>query len=218
MKVAAAQYNIGFFSHFDQFASKLEQWVDDAADCDLLVFPEYGSMELASLLGLDIYQDLNVQLRAMQSLLRPWIELHARLAKKTNTVICAASFPVKVDEQYRNRVYLFGPAGLLGHQDKIVMTRFEREHWSIQPGLSLEPIITPVGRLGVITCYDAEFPLLARAWSNKGPMCCWYLAAPTPWPAITGSRSAHRPGPWKTSATSSKHQPSAQPTGLWQLI
>ena len=37
-------------------------WVADAADCDLLVFPEYGAMELASLGGRAVAADLEASL------------------------------------------------------------------------------------------------------------------------------------------------------------
>ena len=58
VKVAAAQYDIGFFSDWSQFTDKLTQWVTEAVaeDAKLLVFPEYGSMELASLFGEAVYR------------------------------------------------------------------------------------------------------------------------------------------------------------------
>ncbi|WP_286304397.1 hypothetical protein [Methylophaga marina] len=53
VKAAVAQYDIGFFAQWFEFEDKLTQWVSQAAKngAKLLVFPEYGSMELASLFG-----------------------------------------------------------------------------------------------------------------------------------------------------------------------
>ena len=51
MKVAAAAYAMDFLDSFEAYEEKLTRWVSEAvgADADLLVFPEYGAMELATL-------------------------------------------------------------------------------------------------------------------------------------------------------------------------
>ena len=53
-------------------------------------------------------------------------------------------------------------------QDKLVMTRFEREQWGIAPGTNLRLFDTALGLIGVVICYDAEFPLIARALVEAG--------------------------------------------------
>ena len=73
------------------------------------------------------------------------------------------------DGRYRNRAWLFGPEGCLGHQDKLMMTRFEREEWNIVGGREgLRVFDTALGRLGILICYDSEFPLLARHLAEAG--------------------------------------------------
>jgi predicted amidohydrolase len=164
-KIAAAQYDISFFEQWDDYASKLTRWVADAANngAKLLVFPEYGSMELASLFGEAVYQDLNKQLLAMQDIYEDVIELHHRLAKQHNVIILAASFPVQqADGSYRNRANLIGREGVIDYQDKLVMTRFENEQWLIKAGQQIKVIDTELGRIGIAICYDSEFPLIAN--------------------------------------------------------
>ena len=39
------------------------------------------------------------------------------------------------------------------------MTRFEREEWDIVPGGPLRLFETAIGKIGVLICYDGEFPL-----------------------------------------------------------
>ena len=48
------------------------------------------------------------------------------------------------------------------------MTRFEHENWGISAGRGLTLFETAIGRLGILICYDAEFPLLARALVAAG--------------------------------------------------
>ena len=163
--LATAQYDISFFNQWDEFADKLDRWVAGAArqGAKLLVFPEYGSMELASLFGEDVYRDLQKQLHAMQTLLPQWHALHETLAKRYEVVILASSFPTQQsDGRFVNRANLFGPNGLLGYQDKLMMTRFENEQWYISGSDKINVIDTPLGRIGIHICYDSEFPMIAH--------------------------------------------------------
>jgi predicted amidohydrolase len=67
-----------------------------------------------------------------------------------------------------NRATLYGPGGIVGHQDKQIMTRFEREIWFVEPGAGLPVFDTLLGRIGILICYDSEFPLLARRMVEAG--------------------------------------------------
>jgi predicted amidohydrolase len=83
--------------------------------------------------------------------------------------ILGPSGPVFAGNRPVNRATLHGPGGTIGHQDKQIMTRFEREDWDVIPGADgLVVFDTPLGRLGVTICYDSEFPLLARALAEAG--------------------------------------------------
>jgi predicted amidohydrolase len=46
------------------------------------------------------------------------------------------------------------------------MTRFEREQWFIASGGPLRVFDTALGKIGILICYDSEFPLLGRALSE----------------------------------------------------
>jgi len=171
VKIAAAQYDIGFFENWGNYRQKVERWVGEAADqgAKILLFPEYGSMELASLFGQAIYSSLSKQLEAMQSLLDDYIGLYRELAQKHRCYIQSGTFPVRIDgEIYHNRAYLFMPNGDFDYQDKLMMTRFENEQWLINRGLELKCFDTEYGRIAINVCYDSEFPVLARKQVEAG--------------------------------------------------
>ncbi|MAK67614.1 MULTISPECIES: carbon-nitrogen hydrolase family protein [unclassified Methylophaga] len=171
VKVAAAQYDIGFFKDWSQFTDKLTQWVAEAVEekAKLLVFPEYGSMELASLFGEAIYTDLGKQLHSMQDVYADWQDLHHQLSKQYDVMMLASTFPVlQEDGTFRNRANLYAPDGLIGFQDKLIMTRFENEQWLIHPGQQIKVLDTDVGRIGISICYDIEFPMIAYQQVNAG--------------------------------------------------
>src|SRR5689334_2140835 len=98
-RVAAAAYPIDFLGDWQAFAAKIARWVEEAvtAGAKLLVFPEYFSMELASLFPAEVYGSLSAQLGSMQPMLPEFIKLFAELAQKHRVTICAGSFPVRVE-------------------------------------------------------------------------------------------------------------------------
>jgi len=171
VKIAAAQYDIGFLENWRSYRQKIERWVDDAdrLGARILLFPEYASMELASLFGQDVYSSLSSQLEAVQSLLDDYLTLFQDLAQRYGCYIQSGTFPVKMaDGTYRNRAFLFMPNGYFDYQDKLMMTRFENEQWFIHRGQELKCFNTDYGKIAINVCYDSEFPLLARQQVEAG--------------------------------------------------
>ncbi|MDR0810373.1 MAG: carbon-nitrogen hydrolase family protein [Gemmobacter sp.] len=172
MKIAAAAYPLDYFDNFNAYAAKITAWVDEAVGegAALLVFPEYGAMELGSLGGRAIAADLEACLHEVARW-KPQVDaLHVALAARHRVHILGASAPFFPEGTGRpvNRATLYGPTGVIGHQDKQIMTRFEREIWFVEPGRGLTVFDTALGRIGVVICYDSEFPLLARALVEAG--------------------------------------------------
>ena len=170
-KIAAAQYDISFLRFWKVYCQKVERWVEQAAaqDAKMLVFPEYASMELASLFPKSIYSSLSRQLASMQSVLDDYIGLYRTLAISYQCYIVPGTFPVQMPNgDYRNRSFLFMPGGHVDYQDKLMMTRFENEQWLIKSGQELKVFNTEFGKCAISICYDSEFPMLARAQVEAG--------------------------------------------------
>ncbi|MDH3263249.1 MAG: carbon-nitrogen hydrolase family protein [Paracoccaceae bacterium] len=170
MKIAAAAYPLDFHETWDSYEEKLARWVDGAAiqGAELLVFPEYGAMELASLAGAEAAAGLEGSLRAVAERMGRAGEVLAGLARDQGVHILGPSGPVWEGERPVNRATLYTPEGRRAHQDKQITTRFEREEWHVVPGGPLVLFETSLGRLGVLICYDCEFPLLARSLAEAG--------------------------------------------------
>lgn len=171
LRIAAAQYDIGYFADWNDYERKVESWVERAVanGAQLLLWPEYASLELVSLFNGEVQKSLTLQLQQIQSLRDKFLQLHDALAKKHGLYILPGTFPLRLESgEYRNRAWLFGPDGLLGFQDKLQMTRFEREQWFISAGDQLRVFDTAFGTLGINICYDSEFPLLARRQAEMG--------------------------------------------------
>ena len=171
MRVAAAAYPMDFLDSWAAYEQKLTRWVSEAASAgaDLLVFPEYGAMELATLAGRDTALDLEASLHAVSERIPDVDDLHARLARAHGVHVLAASAPVfdaELGQRPVNRARFFAPDGSMGVQDKQIMTRFEREDWGVVGGGPLRLFDTALGKIGILICYDSEFPLLGRAMAE----------------------------------------------------
>ena len=183
MKIATAAYPIDWHNSWSDYTEKKSRWVAEAAEAgaNLLVFPEYGAMELASLAGKDVAGDLIASIGAVSDRIDEADAHYAQLAKAHGCYILASSAPVRVGAKAVNRSRFFAPSGAMVVQDKQIMTRFEREQWGISPGDPLQIIETTFGMVGILICYDSEFPLLARALSE-----CDILLMPSCTDALAG--------------------------------
>jgi predicted amidohydrolase len=172
IRVASAAWPIERHPDWASYAAKLEAWVAEAAgnDAQLLVFPEYGNMEFAALLDPEVALDAAAQVEPLAAMASDVANLHADLARRHKVHILAGSM-VERDERglIVNRARLFSPEGGMGAQDKLILTMWERTHWTIAPGA---PRVTlfDVGfaKVGVIICYDSEFPAAAQALAAAG--------------------------------------------------
>lgn len=168
LRVAAAAYPLERIPSWDAYRAKIEGWVGEAAGAGarLLVFPEYGALELTALGGAD--GDLAAQTDALQPMLPAFLGLFRALARRHGVHVLAPSLPVREDGRLFNTAFLIAPDGGVGRQDKLIPTRFEREHWALSGGAGPRVFDTGWGRVGVCVCYDSEFPLIARRQAEAG--------------------------------------------------
>ncbi len=133
----------------------------------LLVFPEYAPLELAALAADP--SDLGLAVETVDRLLPEIDALHQMLSRRHGVHILAGSAPIRGgDGVLRNVARLFAPNGKSGSQEKIVMTRFERDPMGVTGGGPIAVFRTEIGCIGISICYDVEFPLIARAQAEAG--------------------------------------------------
>jgi predicted amidohydrolase len=170
LHVASAQYPIGQPKTLAEWDDKIALWVKTGAatGAELLVFPEYAAIEQAACFGPEVYNDLKTTLAKVAELETHRVRLHLELAKTHNIHILVGSGPRLVaGGRYVNSAQLVTPGGLVGEQDKLIMTPFERD-WGISAGSPVRVFKTRIGTFGIAICYDSEFPLLVRAMAEAG--------------------------------------------------
>jgi predicted amidohydrolase len=83
-----------------------------------------------------------------------------------------------------NSAYVVTPAGIAGFADKCLLWHFDRRWFTA--GTALEPVDTPVGRLGVFICADGRIPTIPSTLVARGAQI---LVVPTAW--VSSGRDPH---------------------------
>jgi predicted amidohydrolase len=190
--IAAAQYPITKHKNFAAWCKHTEGWVADAVQqqAQVLLLPEYGSMELVSIFTKTIQKNIQQQVKELQILRGGFCNCFEELAKKYHLIIVAPSFPVMEGDSIFNRVYAFSPKGLVGYQDKFFMTRFENEEWGINAAnpKKLALFEAEWGSFGIQICYDVEFGFGSQILNQAGASL---ILAPSCTETIRGATRVH---------------------------
>jgi predicted amidohydrolase/GNAT superfamily N-acetyltransferase len=170
IRVGTLQYFIRPVSSFEQFQEQVVALVDTAADykCHLVVFPEYFTTQLL-MLG-EYKRPVREQVRDLSKQAPRFVAFMTDLAVRHKLYIVGGTIPVEDAKsgQIRNRCYFFSPDGDVEFQDKIHMTRFEKEEWIVESGSRLKIFETDFGKVAINICYDVEFPEIARTAARAG--------------------------------------------------
>jgi predicted amidohydrolase len=165
MKIMTSQYVLKRLD-WKGYVNKISAMVESArqANVDLLMLPEYAGLEIGS----DCNNDAAL-FASIQPLLRDYLELFQQLATQNNLYIQAGTIPVAVaQDKYVNRAYFFGPDGKQGYQDKLQLTRYEKNSELIVRGNEQVLFATTIGVIGIAICYDCEFPEIVRPQVEQG--------------------------------------------------
>lgn len=166
MRVSAVQYHLHTIYSFEEFAKQVTHYVKTAAEfnADFVLFPEFMTTQLMSIPHLDRVQTIG----DLPSYTESYIELFTRLAQETGMHLIGGTHVVRKGDALYNTAHLFYPDGRVGEQAKLHMTPTEVKDWRLTPGDSIQVFDTPKGRIGILTCYDIEFPEVVRMVRGLG--------------------------------------------------
>lgn len=191
LTLATAQYPITEHKNWDEWVLHTEKWVAQAVqqNAQLLLFPEYGSMELVSIFSTQVRQDIRQQVIELSALQGDFCQVFENLARKYHVIIVAPSLPVIENGKPHNRAFVFSSKGRVGHQDKFFMTRFEDEEWGIQSAPKVLTLFeADWGCFGIQICYDVEFGIGSQLLSAAGASL---ILAPSCTETIRGATRVH---------------------------
>jgi predicted amidohydrolase/ribosomal protein S18 acetylase RimI-like enzyme len=169
VRIATCQLQARAVKDFDEFIGQVEYFVDVAADyeADFVLFPEMFTLMLLS-----AEENELSPIEAIEALSRytPRIkQALSEMALRFNINIVGGSHPTRMnDGDIHNVAYVCLRDGSVHEQEKIHPTPNEAYWWNIRGGDSIDAIQTDCGPIGVLICYDAEFPELARRLVDEG--------------------------------------------------
>lgn len=169
VRVSTVQFAQRGIESYEEFERIVTYFVDVVADykSDFVLFPELFTLQLLSINNEEIPPNEAIEtLTAYTDRLK---QTFHDLAIKYNVNIIAGSHPTRVeDDQILNIAYVFLRDGSVYEQPKIHPTPNERYWWNIDGGDKLSVIDTDCGPIGVLICYDSEFPELSRHLVDQG--------------------------------------------------
>lgn len=168
VRVCAAQYQMRTIQSWEDLESQARFFVRTAEryHCHFLVLPELFTAQMFSTFGPRTNEiDAIAKLADMADQYR---ESFRRFARESGLYIVAGSHPTRVDDEIRNTAHLFTPTGAVYTQDKLHLTPYERQEYGITPGDEVAIFDTGYARIGMLVCYDVEFPELSRLLTLAG--------------------------------------------------
>jgi predicted amidohydrolase/GNAT superfamily N-acetyltransferase len=169
IRVGTVQYMQRRVRSFDDFIGFVEYFVDVVADYrgDFVVFPEMFTLQLLSTVDQALAPAEAIE--ALTSYTPKLNDALRDMALRYNINIIAGSHPTRVPSgRVENIAHIFLRDGSMHEQPKIHPTPNEVYWWNIEGGNTLNAIETDCGPIGVLVCYDAEFPELVRHLTDQG--------------------------------------------------
>jgi len=165
-RIGCVQWQMRKVQSVDEILQQTEYFIDALSEyqCDVALFPEFFN---ASLMGIENYKTSLDAVKALAAHSDKIIESISKLAVTYNINIIAGSVPIIEDGELYNVAYLCRRDGTLETQYKIHPTPGEKREWVMQGGNSLKVFDTDFGKIGILICYDAEFPELARLLADQ---------------------------------------------------
>jgi predicted amidohydrolase/GNAT superfamily N-acetyltransferase len=167
VRVGAVQWQMRRFASEADVLEQVEYYVDalSAYQSDFAVFPELFN---APLMGLRDQTDDVEAIRFLSGFTEHFRSEMLRMAVSYNINIIAGSMAEEgEDGRMYNVSYLLRRDGTQERQAKLHITPHERRDWVIQGGDELQVFDTDAGRVGILICYDVEFPELGRLLAEQ---------------------------------------------------
>ncbi|MBL7874444.1 MAG: bifunctional GNAT family N-acetyltransferase/carbon-nitrogen hydrolase family protein [Cyclobacteriaceae bacterium] len=167
VRLSLVQWQMRNFKDFESLCEQIEFFVDAASayEADFILFPEFFHAPLMA-----EYNHLTEAeaIRGLAKYTEPLRQRFAKLAVSYNANIITGSFPDLRDGKLYNVGYLCHRNGKIEEFQKIHITPGERESWGMVGGDLLKTFNTDCGKVGVLICYDVEFPELSRLLADEG--------------------------------------------------
>ncbi|HVW98429.1 MAG TPA: bifunctional GNAT family N-acetyltransferase/carbon-nitrogen hydrolase family protein [Mucilaginibacter sp.] len=167
VRIGLVQWKMRLYQGIDELFQQAEYFVDSISNykADFAVFPEYFNGPLMA-----EFDDMpeSDAMRAVAQYTQAIADKFSELAIRYNVNIIAGSMPVYEDGVLKNAGYLCHRDGTVEKYEKLHVTPDEEKFWGLKGGDLLKTYDTDAGKIGILICYDVEFPELSRLLADDG--------------------------------------------------
>ena len=166
VRLGLIQWEMRYYTSLEQLFTQAEYFIDSvsAYKSDFAVFPEFFNAPMMALLESKDEADAMRQLAEYTEQIK---DKFSEWAIKYNVNIITGSMPFMEDNRLKNVGFLCHRNGKTERYEKIHITPDEQKYWGLKGGDMLRTYDTDAGKIGILICYDVEFPELARLLSEE---------------------------------------------------
>lgn len=167
VRIGIVQWQMRATKSLEDFFQQIEFFVDTVSGykADCVLFPEFFN---APMMALTNEESASAAIRGMAAFTEPIKVRMMELAVSYNINVIAGSMPVYEDGKLYNVSYLCRRDGTVDEQYKLHVTPDEASYWGMRGGDKIKCFDTDFGKIGILVCYDVEFPELSRILSDEG--------------------------------------------------
>lgn len=167
IRLGLIQWQMRPLRDLDELFEQSEFFIDAVSGygSDFAVFPE---LFIAPLMADYNHLSEADAIRELAKYAEPIRKRFQELAISYNINIISGSMPHLVDGTLYNSGFLCKRDGTYETYTKIHITPNEIFHWGITGGNTIQTFETDCGKIGIVICYDIEFPELSRLMADEG--------------------------------------------------
>lgn len=167
VRLGLVQWQMRLFKDYEALVSQIEFFVDAVSDyqSDFILFPELFNAPLMAQFN---HMNEAEAIRGLSSYTDRLLETFREFAINYNINIITGSMPQVQGEHMHNVGFLCRRDGSYEKYEKIHITPAEESFWGMKGGNKVQTYDTDCGKIGVLICYDVEFPELPRLLADEG--------------------------------------------------
>lgn len=166
-RLGLVQWEMRPMANMEALLEQVEFFVDVVSGykCDFILFPELFNAPLMADFN---HLGESDAVRELARFTEPIRNRFIDFAVEYNVNIITGSMPILEDGALLNISYLCRRDGTWESYSKIHPTPIEVKSWGMSGGDTLKVFDTDCGKIGILICYDVEFPELSRIYAEQG--------------------------------------------------
>jgi len=167
VRLGLIQWQMRPYKDLGELLQQAEYFIDAVSGyrSDFALFPEFFN---APLMAENNHLSEAAAIRELAKHTKSIVEKFSEFSISYNINIITGSMPELRDGNLYNIGYLCRRDGTIERYEKIHVTPDEVRVWGMQGGNKIETFDTDCGKIGILICYDSEFPELSRLLADDG--------------------------------------------------